>query len=90
VVADPARVVRDRSRAPRLVTLRPGQHGAAGWHWGAAPGPGEPVTGACEPLARSLRITAPDETRTLRVGWRLDRVCEHGRIEERPFSGPYG
>jgi hypothetical protein len=86
----PTRVVRDRSRTPSLVTLRPGQHAAAGWHWGAIPGAGDSADGPCQPLARTALITPPDETRPLRRRWRLGRVCQGGRIDERPFSGPYG
>jgi hypothetical protein len=86
----PTRIMRDHSRAPRRVLLRPGQHAAALWHWGAIPGPGEPMRAPCEPLARAVLITPPDETLQLRRSWRLGRVCEHGSIEEQPFSGPYG
>lgn len=86
----PTAIVRDRSRAPRRVTLRPGQHAAAGWHWGAIPGAGDSADGPCQPLARTALITPPDETRPLRRRWRLGRVCQGGRIDERPFSGPYG
>jgi hypothetical protein len=86
----PTRIMRDHSRAAHRVLLRPGQHAAALWHWGAIPGPGEPMRGPCEPLARVVLITPPDETSQLRRSWRFGRVCEHGSIEERPFSGPYG
>jgi len=86
----PTRIARDRSRTPRPVTLRPGQRAAALWHWGVAPGRGEPTFGPCEPLARTVLITPPDATGPLRPRWRLGRVCQHGRIIERPFSGPFG
>jgi Domain of unknown function (DUF4232) len=81
----PTRIVRDHSREPRTVTLRPGERAAARWHWGAVPGPGEPTGRACEPTARRILITPPDETRPLRLRWRLGPVCQHGRIEVRPF-----
>jgi Protein of unknown function (DUF4232) len=81
----PTRIVRDRSRPPRTVTLQPGEHASARWHWGAVPGAGEPTDGPCQPTARRILITPPDETRPLRLRWRLGKVCRHGRIEERPF-----
>jgi hypothetical protein len=86
----PTVIVRDRSRMPKRVTLRPGQHAAASWHWGAIPGASDAQSGPCQPLARSVLITPPDETRPLRRRWRFGRVCQGGRIDERPFSGPYG
>jgi hypothetical protein len=81
----PTWIVRDHSRPPRTVTLRPGESASARWHWGAVPGPGEPTDGPCQPTARTVLITPPDETRPLRKRWRLGPVCRHGRIEARPF-----
>jgi hypothetical protein len=85
----PTDIVRDRSRTPHLITLRHGRRASAGWHWGAVPGVGEPTTGDCEPSASTIEITPPDETTSLRIRWTFGPVCEHGRIDERPFSGPY-
>jgi Protein of unknown function (DUF4232) len=85
----PTDVVRDHSRTPHLLTLRHGRRAAALWHWGAVAGRGEPTSGRCEPTARTIEITAPDAFRSLRIKWPYGPVCEHGRIVEHPFSGPY-
>jgi Protein of unknown function (DUF4232) len=85
----PTDIVRDHSHTPHLVTLRPGQRASASWHWGAVPGPGEPTTGRCEPIAKRIEITPPDATKHRVIRWPFGPVCEHGRIVERPFSGPY-
>jgi Protein of unknown function (DUF4232) len=85
----PTDVVRDHSRTPHLVTLRHGRRASALWHWGVVPGRGEPTTGRCEPTAKTLEITAPNAFRSLRIRWPYGPVCEHGRIVDHPFSGPY-
>jgi hypothetical protein len=82
-------VVRDHSRTPHRIRLRHGRRAAAAWHWGAIAGSGEPVNGRCEPIAKTIEITPPDATRSLRIHWPYGPVCEHGRIFEHPFSGPY-
>jgi hypothetical protein len=81
----PTRIVRDRSRVPRTVTLRPDERAASLWHWGAVPGAGEPTDGPCEPTARRILVTPPDATRPLSLRWRFGPVCRHGRIDVRPF-----
>jgi hypothetical protein len=73
-------VVRDRSRAPRTVRLRPGHSAAATIRWSAIPA----GTATCA-LPRSIRVTPPDETTQLRLRWRSGRVCGGGRINVRPL-----
>jgi hypothetical protein len=85
----PTDIVRDHSLTPHRVTLRPGQRASALWHWGVVAGRGEPSTGACEPVAKTIKVTAPDAHVSLRIRWPYGPVCEHGRIVEHPFSGPY-
>lgn len=82
----PTDIVRDRSRTPRRVTLRPGGRARSGWHWGAVAGPGEPQHGRCEPVAKRIEITPPNAFRHFTIRWRMGPVCEHGRIEVRPFG----
>jgi hypothetical protein len=72
-----------------VVTLRPGRRASASWHWGVVPGRGEPTEGRCEPTARTIEITPPDAFNFRRISWPFGPVCEHGRIVEGPFSGPY-
>jgi hypothetical protein len=67
------------------VVLHPGQRARTTLRWTALPSPGEPQSGACEPTARRLRVTPPDETATLSVRWRGGPVCGFGRIEVRPL-----
>jgi hypothetical protein len=81
----PTRIVRDRTRVPRRVTLAPGRRATALLHWAAIPGPGEPQRAPCEPTPRAIRITPPDETTQLTLRWRFGVVCERGRIEVRPL-----
>jgi hypothetical protein len=85
----PTDIVRDHSRTPHLVTLRHGQRASASWHWSVIAGPGETSTGTCEPITKTIKITPPDATKSLRIRWAYGPVCEHGQIVERPFSGPY-
>jgi hypothetical protein len=85
----PTNIVRDHSRTPHLITLRPGQRASATWHWGVVPGRGEPTRRRCEPIATTIKITPPDATTSLRIRWPYGPVCEHGRIVEGPFTGPY-
>jgi Protein of unknown function (DUF4232) len=85
----PTNIVRDHSRTPHLITLRPGQRASARWHWGVVPGRGEPTLRRREPIAKTIKITPPDATTSLRIGWPFGPVREHGRILERPFTGPY-
>jgi hypothetical protein len=82
----PTTVVRDRTRTPRRVVLAPGRRAQALLHWAAIPGPGEPQSGPCEPTARRIEITPPDETTHLILRWRFGPVCEHGRIDVRPLT----
>jgi hypothetical protein len=85
----PTDIVRDHSRTPHPITLRPGQRASATWHWGVVPGRGEPSQCRCEPIAKTIKITPPDATTSLRIPWPYGPVCEPGRIVERPFTGPY-
>ena len=81
----PTRIVRDRTRAPRRVTLAPGRSATSLLHWSAIAGPGEPQRAPCEPPPRTIRITPPDETTQLTMRWRFGPVCERGRIDVRPL-----
>jgi hypothetical protein len=85
----PTNIVRDHSSRPHLITLRPGRRASAQWHWGAVPGRGEQGRKQCEPTAAKIEITPPDATTHRTIAWRLGPVCEHGRIVEHAFHGPY-
>jgi Protein of unknown function (DUF4232) len=82
----PTRVTRNRSKAPKTITLKPGQHTNALAHWGAVAGAGEPTSGACEPTPKRVEVTPPDETTHLTIAWQLGPVCEKGAIELTPFG----
>jgi hypothetical protein len=73
-------VVRDHSRTPRTVRLRPGHSAAATIRWSAIP-----ASSARCPLPQAMRVTPPDETTQLRLRWTSGRVCSGGRIDARPF-----
>jgi len=79
-------VVRDHSRAPRSILLRPGARTRALLHWTVIPSPSEPQQGACEPAPRYVEVTPPDEVRHLVIRWGLGPVCGHGRIDLTPFG----
>jgi hypothetical protein len=76
----PTRIVRDRSRLARTVTLAPGRSAFAELHWAAIPSGG---ARRC-PQPRSFAVTPPDERTQLRVRWTAGRVCGRGRIDVRP------
>jgi hypothetical protein len=78
----PTRIVRDRSRPARTVTLAPGRSAFADLHWAAIPSGG---ARRC-PRPRSFAVTPPDERTQLRVRWTAGPVCGHGRIDVRPVS----
>jgi hypothetical protein len=73
------RVVRDRSRPARTVTVPPGRTAVAELHWVAIPAGS---AGSC-PQPRSFAVTPPDERTQLRVRWTAGWVCGQGRIDVR-------
>jgi hypothetical protein len=77
-------VVREQGPSHRVV-LRPGERAAATLHWTVIAAPSEPQSAACEPTARRLLITPPDETRTLGIHWPGGPVCQRGRIDVTPL-----
>jgi hypothetical protein len=79
------RIVRDRSRTPRTVTLEPGEHASARMHWGVVATDEDRSASACQPLPSAIIVTPPDETDPLSTRWRLGRVCDAGRIDVGPF-----
>jgi hypothetical protein len=80
----PTQVVRTQAPSHRVV-LRAGERAVATLHWTVIPGAGEPQSGACEPTARRVRITPPDETTSLRIRWPDGVVCQSGRIDVTPL-----
>jgi hypothetical protein len=81
----PTNVVRDRSRTPHTIVLKPGQSGLSQWRWGAIAGKGEPVRGKCEPTPSKIEVTPPNATSHLVLAWKGGSVCEHGQITVRPM-----
>lgn len=70
---------------PVHLTLNPG---AAAWtrlHWGAAPGSGDHQSGACQPTAKHLWITPPDQRDHLTATWSYGPVCEAGTLYVSPL-----
>lgn len=86
----PTRQVRDPAALPRLITLRPGASAYSRLHWGAVPATGDNQTGPCQPQARYLLVTPPDETRSITVGWPFDLVCQRGRVDQTAYAAGTG
>ena len=87
----PTDVVRNANPGPQIVSLAPGQSAFTLLHWTVVAGPGESQTAQCEPQPVYVEITPPDETTQLVVGWNMQFVCLHGRIDVHglaPGSGP--
>jgi len=87
----PTDVVRNANPGPQIVSLAPGQSAFTLLHWTVVAGPGESQTAQCEPQPVYVEITPPDETTQLVVGWNMQFVCLHGRIDVNglaPGSGP--
>jgi hypothetical protein len=77
-------VVRVQGPSHRVV-LDAGERAVTTLHWTVVPSPSEPHAGACEPTARRVLITPPDEVSALRIRWTGGPVCQRGRIDVRPL-----
>jgi hypothetical protein len=77
-------VVREQGPSHRVV-LRAGERAISSLHWTVIPAPSEPQSGACEPTARRVLITPPDEVSSLRIRWKGGPVCQRGRIDVTPL-----
>ncbi len=80
------KIVRDRSRSVQAHTIVFDQQAKSEWHWTAVPGGDEPQSGACQPTAKTILVTPPDETTSLKLEWPFDAVCGHGRIDVTPIA----
>jgi Protein of unknown function (DUF4232) len=86
----PTRQVREPAPPPQLITLAPGASAYSRLHWGAVPATGDNQTGPCQPQARYLLVTPPDETRSITVSWPFDLVCQRGRIDQTAYAAGTG
>ncbi|MDO8209961.1 DUF4232 domain-containing protein [Conexibacter sp. CPCC 206217] len=84
----PTQIVRDRSRTPKTVVLKPGESAESAWRWGAIAGRGEPTKGPCEITPARIEITPPNDFQHLVLPWRMGPVCERGTITVRPMIKP--
>ena len=81
----PTKVLRDPRFTPKPFVLRPGHTATAQARFTPdVPGPGESTTGACEPVAHTLRVTAGGASVTVPIQ-RPTRVCVHGRMTFTPY-----
>jgi hypothetical protein len=71
------------SPAPSTVTLVPGASARSLLHWTVVPATDEGAV--CEPTARTVVVTPPDETTSLLRSWSLGVVCQHGRIDQNAY-----
>lgn len=89
----PTTTVRDRSRGPRPLTVRPGERAWARLRWSTVPGDGDPADGGCGPLPAVLWVIAPDAYHAEPAEWDHGPVCGDGRITAlalEPGTGPEG
>ncbi len=82
----PTTIVRDRSRTPRTVVLRPGAAAKTLLHWGAIAGTGDRQSGRCQPNPARFEVTPPNATNHLVLRWSFGSVCQKGRIVVQPMS----
>jgi hypothetical protein len=82
----PTRQVRDRTRPPRLVLLRPGASVSSLLHWSAVADQTEDQIGQCEPTPAYVLITPPDETQPITLAWSSSEVCSQGRIVQGAYA----
>lgn len=77
-------IVRDHSTPVHTITVHPGGKAVSTVRWSAIPS----GSGTC-PTPRSLRVTPPDETTTLRVVWPAgQQICGGGEIDVRALRHP--
>lgn len=82
----PTKAVRtDEVGPPKRVTLKPGRSAWARLQWGAVSGTGDEQTGDCQPTAKSVWVTPPDQRDHLTVKWSYGPVCERGTIRVNPL-----
>jgi hypothetical protein len=81
----PTHLIRRDLDARRNLVMRPGRSASALLHWTVVPSSDEPVTRPCEPTPALVRVTPPNEFRSLIIPWRLGPVCGHGRVDTRPL-----
>ncbi|MQY16115.1 hypothetical protein SRB5_63070 [Streptomyces sp. RB5] len=87
----PTSVVRDRSRRPVQLTLRPGRAAWTRLHWSQVPGEGDSTTGPCQGTPAVLEVIPPDRRTARDVRWSTGEVCSGGRIDVlslAPGQGP--
>ena len=77
----PTHVTRDHSTPARTVSIKSGAAGAVQLRWSAVPSGSAPCT-----RARWLRVTPPDDTKTLRVYFG-DAPCR-GELDVRAITSP--
>jgi len=71
------------SPPPSTVPLAPGASARSLLHWTVVPATDE--GSVCEPTARTVVVTPPDETTSLLRSWSLGVVCQHGRIDQSAY-----
>ncbi len=74
----PTSTTRVRPPAPKTIVLTPGAHAFAKLAWTAVASGSESQSGACEPTAKTLQITPPDQTARVSTAWRGGPVCARG------------
>jgi hypothetical protein len=81
----PTKVVADPRYTPKPFLLRPGATATAQARFSPdVPGPGESVSGRCEPVAHYAAVVVGGTSIVLRVSPPTS-VCEHGRLTFTPY-----
>jgi hypothetical protein len=82
-----SKVVRDRSRTPRTVSVAPGSTAWSHIAWGTLPSPHEQgLARQCGFSVDEVQVTPPDETTQVDIKRRLGGVCDEGTV----YVGPFG
>ena len=81
----PTHQIRDQTRPPHRVLLRPGASASSLLHWHPFGSGSESQTEPCQPTASYLLVTPPDETQPITLRWRSGPVCSQGTFGQTAY-----
>lgn len=82
----PTHQIRDRTKPPHRVLLRPGASANSRLHWHPSGSGSESQTEPCQPTASYLLVTPPDETQSITLKWPFGPVCSQGSFGQSAYA----